>query len=203
MRRPWTLVLLGTAVHFCAGSSTAAAEPPDCCPAVLEGGWDCKINMSWFWILVCMWSGTVLKCSMLTHLLSYHCLSWTRIGAVSDIDVAFGSPRMYPSTFLYPLLLILDVFIQDGPVCFKLFAYSVISKAAVDNTDKRIGWSILTIDKKGWLINIDWKSVSLGQVWGHVTVQAWMVRVCMSRWVCACVCVIPLALFQVEFRVLV
>jgi hypothetical protein len=39
-------------VHFCAESSTAAAEPPDCCPAALEGGQDCKINM--FLNLFCM-----------------------------------------------------------------------------------------------------------------------------------------------------
>ncbi len=41
-----SLLLLRAPVNFCAGSSTAAAEPPDCCPAVLEGGQVCNIDIS-------------------------------------------------------------------------------------------------------------------------------------------------------------
>ena len=62
------LLLLPTAVYFCAGSFTSSEEPPDCCPTVIEDGqlW----NIDIFRILFCMSSVTVLKCVMITHLFS-------------------------------------------------------------------------------------------------------------------------------------
>ncbi len=33
-----SLLLLPTTVHVRSGSSTAAADPPECCPVVFEGG---------------------------------------------------------------------------------------------------------------------------------------------------------------------
>ncbi len=41
-----SLLLLPAAVHFCAGSSTVAAESPDCCPTVLERGQVCKSDVA-------------------------------------------------------------------------------------------------------------------------------------------------------------
>jgi len=53
-----------------------------------------------------MSSITALKSVMLTNFFSHHCLSGIRIGAASDIDPGFGSPRMYPGhsvpTALHP-----------------------------------------------------------------------------------------------------
>ena len=66
-----SLLLFPPAVNFCAGSSTAAAGPPDCCPAVLEGV-PGRTSLQYRHVLFWMSSVTDLNCNALRN--------WTQRG---------------------------------------------------------------------------------------------------------------------------